>query len=197
MIVTTSMLKQQYSSYANPQDKIRRDVQSGRLYRINRTVYETDASVDPYLLAASIQSPSYLSFDFALSYYGLIPEKVFSITSASLNAKKSKTFVNHFGRYEYSDIPAAVFSEGLTYIESGSYAVKIATKEKAVCDSLYKWRVVHNMQDLKELLFSDKRLDEQEFSACDFKLMCRLALLYHRTNLNLLVKLIEKEYGNE
>ena len=194
MIITTSMLKEHYSSYANPMDKIKRDAQSGILFRINRGLYETDNIVDPYCLASSILSPSYLSFDFALSYYGLIPEKVVSITSASLNVRKNKTYVNAFGRYEFSDIPASVFSEGLTYSENGSYVVKIATKEKAICDSLYKWRVVNSIKGLKELLFIDKRIDEAEFAECDFDLMCRLAGLYHRTNLILLNKLIRKEY---
>lgn len=196
MIVTTSMLKERYKSYANPLDKIKRDAKSGVIFRINRGVYETDGNVDPYLLAASILSPSYLSFDFALSYYGLIPEKVVSITSASLNVRKNKTFINAFGRFEFSDIPPEVFSEGITYIENGSYTVKIATKEKAICDSLYKWRVVKNVERLKELLFTDKRIDEMVFSTCDFELMSRLAALYHKTNLNLLIKLIRKEYIN-
>ncbi|HPV69797.1 MAG TPA: hypothetical protein PK030_01970, partial [Bacilli bacterium] len=144
-----------------------------------------------------ILSPSYLSFDWALSYYGLIPEKVVAITSASLNVRKNKTFINKFGRYEYSDIPANVFSEGLTYLESDDYIVKIATKEKAICDSLSKWRVVRSINDLKELLFVDKRIDEDEFASRDFRLMTRLAALYNKTNLDLLIKLIRKEYDHE
>ena len=142
-------------------------------------------------------SPSYLSFDYALSYYGLIPEKVFSITSASLGLRKNKTFINKFGRYEYSDIPTAAFSEGLTYLEDGEYVVKIATKEKAICDSLCKWRVVGSIKELKELLFVDKRIYEEEFATCDFKLMMRLASLYKKTNLDLLIKLIRKEHDHE
>lgn len=197
MVVTTSILRNRYSDYANPLDKIKRDTDSGVLIRINRGIYETDSSVNPCLLAASILSPSYLSFDYALSHYGLIPEKVFSITSASLGLRKNKTFINKFGRYEYSDIPAEAFSEGLTYLEDGEYIVKIATKEKAICDSLCKWRVVHSIKELKELLFDDKRIDEEEFATCDFKLMVRLASLYKKTNLDLLIKLIRKEYDHE
>ena len=197
MIVTTSILKKQYSDYANPLDKIKRDTNRGLLIRLTRGVYETDSNVNPCLLAASILSPSYLSFDYALSYYGLIPEKVVAITSASLNIRKNKTFINKFGRYEYSDIPVNAFSEGLVYLESGDYIVKIASKEKAICDSLSKWRVVRSINDLKELLFIDKRIDIDEFSSCDFKLMSRLADLYNKTNLDLLIKLIRKEYRHE
>ena len=197
MVISTPMLKERYSNYANPLDKIKRDADSGVLIRLNRGLYETDSSVNPCLLAAFILSPSYLSFDFALSYYGLIPEKVESITSASLNLRKNKTFINKFGRYEYSDIPSSAFSEGLTYFKQGDYIVKIATKEKAICDSLSKWRVAHSAKELKELLFEDKRIDEEEFKTCDFKLMSRLAALYKKTNLDLLVKLIRKEYNHE
>ena len=191
------MLRNRYSDYANPLDKIKRDTDNGLLIRINRGIYETDSKVNPCLLASSILSPSYLSFDYALSYYGLIPERVFSVTSASLGQRKNKTFINKFGRYEYSDIPVDAFSEGLTYLEDGDYIVKIATKEKAICDSLCKWRTVRSIKELKELLFIDKRVDEDEFISSDFKLMVRLASLYRKTNLELLIKLINKEYDHE
>lgn len=197
MIVSTSILRNQYKDYANPLDKIKRDADNGLLIRLNRGLYETNKGVNPCLLASSILSPSYLSFDWALSYYGLIPEKVIAITSASMGLRKNKTFVNAFGRYEYSDIPSQVFSEGLNYLEDGEYTVKIATKEKAICDSLCKWRIVHNIKELKELLFVDKRIDESEFEVCNFKLMLRLAGLYKKTNLEYLIKLIRKEYDHE
>jgi predicted transcriptional regulator of viral defense system len=197
MIISTSMLRNKYREYSNPLDKIKRDAGSGVLIRLKRGLYETDKNVNPCFLASSILSPSYLSFDWALSFYGLIPEKVISITSASLDMRKSKTFINKLGRYEYSDIPSEAFSEGLTYIENGDYAVKIATKEKAICDSLSKWRVINSIKGLKELLFIDKRIDEDEFASCDFKLMTRLAALYKKTNLEILIKLVRKEYDHE
>lgn len=197
MIVTTSMLKEKFHDYANPLDKIKRDVDKGVIIRLAKGIYETDKNTEPCLLASSILSPSYLSFDWALSFYGLIPERVFAITSASLGLRKNKTFENQFGRYEYTDIPVEAFSEGLTYLENSEYAAKIAMKEKAICDSLCKWRVVKNVKELKELLFEDKRIDEDEFALCDFELMKRLAKLYNKTNLKLLIKLIRKEYENE
>lgn len=138
MIVTTSMLKEKFHDYANPLDKIKRDADKGVIIRLAKGIYETDKNTEPCLLASSILSPSYLSFDWALSFYGLIPERVFAITSASLGLRKNKTFENQFGRYEYTDIPVEAFSEGLTYLENSEYAAKIAMKEKAICDSLCK-----------------------------------------------------------
>ena len=197
MLLTTNILKERYIDYVNPLDKIKRDVDERKMFRLTRGVYETDRSVDPLLLASAILSPSYISFDSALSYYGFIPERVVAITSASLNVRKNKTFNNAFGRYEFSDIPPKAFSSGTTLIERNNHVMRIASKEKAICDSLYKWPTVHSVKDLKILLFDDKRIDEDEFAELDFGELIRLAKLYHKTNLGLLIKLIRKEYLHE
>lgn len=197
MVITTSILKNQYKDYSNPLDKIKREVDSGALIRLYKGLYETNRNVDPFLLAPLILSPSYLSFEWALSYYGLIPEKVVAITSASLKVRKNKTYINFFGRFEYSDVSPEVFSEGLANLSDDEYTVRIATKEKAICDSLSKWRVVNSVKELKELLFDDKRIDEDEFKTCDFGLLLRLASLYKKTNLTLLSKFIKEELLNE
>lgn len=197
MVLTTEMLRRQYSNYSNPLDKIKRDTDSGLLIRITRGLYETDKTIEPFLLAPCILSPSYISFEFALSYYGLIPERVYAITSASFGVRKNKEFTNYFGRYTFSDIPKDVFPEGLTYIGEGDCMVRFATKEKAICDSLSKWRVIKSVKELKILLFEDKRIDEDEFKTCDFSLLVKLAGLYRKTNLDFLIKLIRKEYMHE
>lgn len=194
MVITVNILKEKYKDYSNPLDKIRRDVSEGKLHRLTNGLYETERHVDPCFLAPHIVPQSYISFDYALSYYGLIPERVVAITSASFMNRKNKTFRNVFGRFEYSDVPAKVFSEGLTYINYGEYYAKIAMKEKAICDSLYKWPVVHSVKDLKVLMFEDKRMDEDEFASCDFDLLIRLASMYHNSNHKLLVKMVQKEY---
>ena len=197
MIFTINQLKERYSDYANPLDKIKRDCDAGILFRLNRGLYEDNRHAEPMYLAASLLGPSYISFDYALSYYGLIPERVVAITSASLSVHKNKTFVNFFGRFEFTDIPAKAFPSGTVYVYDGEYAARIATKEKAICDSLCKWPVVHSVKDLKQLMFEDKRIDEDEFAACDFEKLLTLASLYHKTNLDLLIKLIRKEYKHE
>lgn len=197
MVETTATLKQKYRHYKNILDKIKRDVDRGVLIRLTRGVYETKRDISPCFLAPVILSPSYISFDWALSYYGLIPERVVAVTSASLEVHKNKTFKNDFGRFTYSDVSSKVFSEGLTYIQEGNYIAKIATIEKAICDSLSKWRVVHSIKDLKELMFDDKRMDEDEFLTCNFNELIRLAKLYKKTNLKLLIRFIKKEHLDE
>ena len=51
---------------------------------------ETDSTVSGHLLAASIYGPSYLSFEFALSWHGLIPEAVYNCTAATFGKKKRR-----------------------------------------------------------------------------------------------------------
>ena len=60
-----------------------------------------------------------------------------------------------------------------------------------------KWRIVNSVKSLKELLFVDKRIDEDEFLTCDFKLMMRLASLYKKTNLDMLIRLIKGFHKGE
>lgn len=47
-----------------------------------------DVGTPPYLLAGSIYGPSYISFEYALSYYGMIPEAVYIVTCATFDKKK-------------------------------------------------------------------------------------------------------------
>jgi predicted transcriptional regulator of viral defense system len=178
-------------------DKIRREANNKRYFRLVRGIYETNINAEPAFLAGVILSPSYLSFEWALSYYGLIPERVFAITSASLGSRKNKTYENAFGRFEYSDIPADAFSSGLLFMSQDGYYAKVATAEKALCDALYKWPVVKNVQELEELLFEDKRIDEVAFDSLDAALIRRLAPLYHAKNLGLLVKYLERKKRDE
>ena len=74
MILTNNMIKENLKEYSNQNTKICREIKKGKLIKIINGLYETDPLVNGYLLAGSIYGPSYLSFDFALSYYGVIPK---------------------------------------------------------------------------------------------------------------------------
>mgnify|MGYP001314848454 CR=1 FL=1 len=76
MIKTTAMLREELNSYVNPTAKIRRMADEGKLIPVVRGIYETDKNTPGHYLAPIIYGPSYLSFEFALAYHSLIPEKV-------------------------------------------------------------------------------------------------------------------------
>ena len=91
MIKTTAMLLEELKEYASPANKLARMVANGDYVQIVKGLYETDKTVPGYLLAGSIYGPSYISFEYALSHHGLIPEAVYTITCASFEKKKKKS----------------------------------------------------------------------------------------------------------
>ena len=91
MICSFDDLAIKYKDYVDIKNKIRREVRSGCLVQIARGLYETDARTDGKYLASIICGPSYLSFDYALYIYSLIPETVYkTYTSASFQKRKTK-----------------------------------------------------------------------------------------------------------
>lgn len=192
MIYSFDDLKIKFSNYANIKDKISREVQVGRLISVARGLYETDASISGKYLAGHIYGPSYLSFDYALYIYSLIPETVYAYTSATFCKRRTKMHKNNFGLFTYRDVPAAVYPLGVLIHEENGYSYQIATPEKALCDKLYTISPVSNLTELKELLFDDLRIDEDEFSKLNKDILEKLAPLYHSTNLNLLAKFIRR-----
>ena len=188
MLKTTALLLEELKNYSNGPNKIKRMADSGELIPITKGLYETDKTVPGYYLAASIYGPSYLSFDFALSYYGLIPEAVYNFTSATFGKRKQKEFTNYFGTFTYRDIPKAVYPYGILLKEEKGYCYQIATPEKTLCDKLYTVEPLYTLKALKAFLFEDLRIDEKEFAQLNKKDIFELAKLYGSTNIKLLAK---------
>lgn len=90
MIYTTNQLLEKYSNYRNPRDKIKRLNQQGKIIRLIKGVYVDDKNENPFVLATSVYSPSYISFESALSYHGLIPERVYRVTCATCGRGKKQ-----------------------------------------------------------------------------------------------------------
>ncbi|WP_303148743.1 nucleotidyl transferase AbiEii/AbiGii toxin family protein [uncultured Cloacibacillus sp.] len=148
MIKTTAMLLDELCEYSRPRLKLSRMARSGEVAQIIRGLYETDRSVPNYCIAGSNYGPSYISFEYALSYYGLIPEAVYAVTSAAFKKKKAKTYCTPFGTFHYCDVPPKAFPLGLKVVHEGEYYYRIASPEKALCDKLYSVSPVANLSEL-------------------------------------------------
>ena len=188
MIITNDMAKYKLNNYSNKNNKISREIKKGKLFKIITGLYETDPNTPGYLLASSIYGPSYISFDFALSYYGLIPERVSTITCATFNKKKRKQYNTKFGVFTYKDVPSSVYPEEILLKQENNYSYQIATKEKALCDKLYSLKPLKNLSNLETMLFNDLRIDIEEFKKINIKKIEKLSNLYHSTNVALLLK---------
>jgi len=193
MLITYRMLIDKYANYKGPAQKIMRMVEKEEIFKLTKGLYETDKNAPGYALANAIYNPSYLSFDFALAYHGLIPEAVYNYTSATFRKKKKKEYKNAFGTYYYRDVPDKAFPHEIMLQEEKGYPFSIATPEKALCDKLYIVSPVKNKKELYRLLFEDLRIDEEEFEKLDALVICELCDLYNKKNLHLLKKVMTRK----
>ncbi|MCD8148148.1 MAG: hypothetical protein LUE92_00980 [Clostridiales bacterium] len=192
MIRTTNMLLEELSSYANPKSKLSRMVKNGECFPVTKGLYETDRNVSPHLLAGSIYGPSYISFEYALAFYGLIPEAVYTVTSATFEKKKKKCYETVFGTFTYRDVPSAVFPLELALIREGEYYYRIAKPEKALCDKLYTVSPVANAGELARLLMDDLRIEESLLLELDAEIVEMLSERYHSTNVKKLAAMLRR-----
>jgi len=180
-------LMERYKEYAYPNLKVSQLVRSGQLIKVRRGLYldSQDTSYSMKTLANLICFPSYLSFEYALCYYQMIPEQVEIYTSASFNKTKNKTFHTPIGTFVYYYLNPSVYPFGITRLEEKGQPFLIATKEKAILDTLSKVRGVRSRRGLNTLLFEDLRLDEdilRDLDPLDIEL---LSTKYHQRNCHL------------
>lgn len=192
MVVTIRQLIEYYKDFADPKGKIAREVKNGKLFPIIKGLYETESSTPPQNLAQFIYGPSYISFDRALSNYGLLSEAVYTITCATYGKNKSKIYKNRFGTFAYRDIPKEVFSYGVRLVAKEYYSYQIATPEKALCDKLYIIPPVNTLKAFKQLLFEDLRINEERFFELDKDFIFKIAPLYKKKNLSWLVAYLKE-----
>ncbi|MCF7794946.1 hypothetical protein K9M50_01120 [Patescibacteria group bacterium] len=108
-----------------------------------------------FLIANKIYSPSYISFEMAFSYYNLIPESVYGITSVS--SKKTNHFKTNLAEFIYHSFkPKLMF--GYKLIEYQGHYFKMAEVEKALLDYFYINTQLKNKNDFIEMRFNIEEL---------------------------------------
>ncbi len=103
------------------------------LYTLNNK--DRSCKVSMAFLANTIYQPSYLSLEWALQYYGLIPEAVFAATS--ITTKKTASFHNSFGSFYYENLKIPCFDYFYQTQDENRNNILIARPEKALLDFLY------------------------------------------------------------
>ena len=68
----------------------------------------------------------------------------------------------------------------------------MATKEKALCDKLYILSPVKNIEQIKNLLLYDLRIDKEELEKLNMDIIKRLSEVYHSTNVSYLYKFLRR-----
>ena len=116
---------------------IKRAIGSKEVIRVHRGVYCLEKCYrkelpNPFTLANLLYGPSYISFETALSYFGWIPEAVYSIDSVCLG--RSVRFPTPLGIFTYTRIPMRELAAGVQYVTENGISVPIATPLKALAD---------------------------------------------------------------
>ena len=106
-------------------------------------------------IANRIHRPSYVSLEMALSYYHLIPESVYVITSVS--SRKPYQYDTPIAKFNYNKIKPKLFF-GYDLVDYDDKNFKIASIEKAILDYFYFHSNLNSIDD-----FSDLRLNQDNF----------------------------------
>ena len=166
LVVRHSTLLSVLSDYQAPNFKIHRWLDAGDLISLKRGLYavpglSSGVSISLPLVANHLYGPSYVSMEFMLSHYGMIPERVVQVTSVS--TRRGKHFENRLGRFSYQHLPVAYYALGIEYVKtSDCVGFMVASREKALCDwlALTPNLKIYSTKGLRVLLLDDMRMDE-------------------------------------
>ena len=107
-----------------------------------------------YHFANQLYKPSYISLVSAMSYYNLIPEAVFNITS--VGTLKTTLFDTPYGRFEYRNLKPSLFF-GYKLVTSNNFTIKIAEPEKMILDYCYLVKPT-SQQDFESLRINKEEI---------------------------------------
>lgn len=161
--------------YKRPNDKISELIKKGDLLSVRRGLYIPGPNLDlpvpePFLIANHLRGPSYVSLETALGYWGLIPERVYEISSVTV--KTAKVYKTPVGRFSYLHVKTPYYSYGIKYVQlRATQSVLIASPEKALCDKiiLSPGVLLRSIAQTQDFLMEDMRITRQVLQALDVK----------------------------
>lgn len=160
------------SEYKKPRDKLTRLLADRDIVRIKKGLYCFGEAfrkepVDRAYLANLILGPSYISLEYALSYHGLIPERVESVTSVT--TQRSRDFHTPFGHFSYTQLRIGRYALGAHLETSGKARFLMASPEKALIDLVWQDKrfTGTRIDDYEAYLFEDLRIEEHHLKALD------------------------------
>lgn len=174
-------------AYKKPWDWIARQVKTGKLIRVKNGLYciAKRELLKPQL-ANILYGPSYLSLQWALSFYGLIPERAATLTSVT--TRRNKEYRTPVGTFTYS------------YLNQDRYCVSfkitddhflIATPEKAVIDFIHFFCEADTQEDLLNELFESYRMSAEDLKNLDRSLLNEIASQYRSPMIHRFIKSLE------
>ncbi len=139
LIISKDVVRQ-LSNGQTFRNQLNRWHKKGLIVKLKRGIYllnKNDRKNEPSLMfiANQLYVPSYVSLEFALNYYDLIPERTADLTSVS--TRKTMRFKNEFGVFIYQQIKPNAFRGFKLVKDANDMPLLLAEPEKAVIDFLY------------------------------------------------------------
>ena len=184
--------------YRKPRERITQFFKSGEIIRIKKGLYTFSEVLRKQplckeLIANLIYGPSYLSGEYALSYYGLIPERVTTLTSVTI--ERSKKYETPVGLFSYKKIINPLYPSGIKIEKVGKLSFLIASPEKALIDKVWFDKSFHGLStsDYKHYLENDLRIDFERLKDIDLNHMRAIIKSCNRPKLIRLYNFIKTE----
>ncbi|MFT3741404.1 MAG: hypothetical protein QM752_01785 [Gammaproteobacteria bacterium] len=192
-------MKHVLRDYAQPRAKITALLRSKQLIRVKKGLYVLDGKNPhkPFVketLANLIYGPSYISLEYALAFYGFIPERVEALTSVT--NKKDKLFKTPLGVFSYRYLNPIKYCVGITQLMyDATHPILIATPEKALTDQIIlNTSHLHfkNLEEIENFLFEDLRIPLEKVMTLDRALFDKINAVFRNKNIHLLNEFLKK-----
>lgn len=176
--------------------RINRALQAKEIIQVRRGLYVLAPAfrkgpLNTRALAQIIYGPSYISLESALSWHGLIPEAVYTVTCISYG--KAKTFDTALGTFSYTRIPQRILFAGVERLQEHQEApIFMANPLKAVLDYIYVRKV--NWKDLTPL-FQSLRIEPEDLQIITAAMAEELQDNYTSRRVQKYLVIIRKELG--
>lgn len=184
--------------YKNINDKIVDLMKKNIIQNVKKGFYIHNSQITKSIISKELLSnnlldnPSYISLDYALFFYGLIPEAVHEITAVTTN--RSKTFKTHIGVFSYKHIKKELFNIGVNIESTKNANFLIASKEKAICDKIYLTKGIEltSMASMTDFLGDDLRIDFEDFEGFNTNIISEYYEISKSKKIQILHRLIKK-----
>ncbi len=196
--LTHQLLMSLLKGYKSPNDKIHAMLNEGILAPIKKGLYIAGPVLkinkpEPFLIANHLLGPSYISLDSALAYYGLIPERVYEISSVTPKARRK--FTTTMGVFSYTHLTLPWYSFGIRQLKlSDEHYVLIASPEKALFDKVITTSgiILRSIKSAESYLVENLRMDEEDLKNFNTAAMSSwLNDAQKKDSLSLIIKYIE------
>ena len=164
---------------AAPKKFCERLVEKGVLIRLKKGAYAF-SEVNALVVANYLAPCSYVSFETALSHYGMIPEFTPLIMSVS-SVSRHRAYSTAIGSYEYFHQHPELYSAGMDRVMlAENLPLLIETPEKALCDALARRSEHYHNKDTSflEYLLQELRLEDYALQNLDVGHIESLGELY-------------------